>query len=369
VLEVEERQPQAAICSSNADCGPGQTCCDGGFLGTCQTLAPGESCALPDLTVSTEAAQQSLEISFETFPETSCAIEEGCVDAPGLRRLLRFTTQTGNIGGTDIVLGDPTSTPGFEFAACHNHFHFEAYASYELLDAAGAVAARGHKQAFCLLDLAPLGTPGAPPNPRFHCGFQGIQRGWSDIYDSGLDCQWVDITEVPEGDYTLRISINPERVIPESDFTNNVAEVPVHIGITDPLAACTNFAFGPVRECGWSVVEDLRGEICVPGQVINVGCGCTSGGTCSGDPMLRICEGTEACITPNAIGLVDDACGLCPETQFICPPSGVYSVLTGPFNSAEPALCEPNAVVAGPGPVPPPVPPLPPPGKADAGAF
>ena len=264
VLEVEEQSSQATTCSTDADCGSGQTCCIGGFLGSCQVLSVGQACPLPDLTVSLDTALASLSTRFETFSADSCALQEGCVDGPGVRRLLAFSTQTANIGGSDIILGDPTSTPGFEFASCHGHFHFEGYAQYQLLDAAGAVAATGHKQAFCLLDSEAVGIPGAPTTPRFHCGFQGIQRGWSDVYGSGLDCQWVDITDVAEGDYTLRISINPDRVIAEADFTNNSADIPVHIGNTpvfDPLASCSQVEFSPSRDCGWSFIEAQRESV------------------------------------------------------------------------------------------------------------
>ncbi|HKO93574.1 MAG TPA: lysyl oxidase family protein, partial [Polyangiaceae bacterium] len=142
VLEVEERAGVASICSSNADCAAGQTCCPGGFLGTCQALAPGAACVLPDLTVDAETARASMFFSFQDFPPGSCALEEGCVDGPGRRRLLSFATETANIGGSDIVLGNPETTPGFEFAACHGHYHFEGYAEYQLLDATGSVAAR-----------------------------------------------------------------------------------------------------------------------------------------------------------------------------------------------------------------------------------
>jgi hypothetical protein len=343
VLEVEERSAQAAVCSTDADCGSGQTCCLGGFLGTCQSLSPGQACALPDLTVSLDTALASLSTHFEAFAPESCALQEGCVDAPGVRRLLSFSTQTANIGGSDIVLGDPTTTPGFEFAACHGHFHFEGYADYQLLDATGAVAATGHKQAFCLLDSEPVGIAGAPTTPRFHCGFQGIQRGWSDVYGSGLDCQWVDITNVPEGDYTLRIRINPDRVIQEADYTNNIADVSVHIGappVIDPLASCEQPQAGPGRDCGWSFIDGLRGVSCQPGEFITVGCGCLTGGVCQGDTMLRVCDGGEDCTSFTAITSNDDFCGLCSAAQFTCPPSGSYSVLTGPFSSGQPFVCQ-----------------------------
>jgi hypothetical protein len=48
-----------------------------------------------------------------------------------------------------------------------------------------------------------------------------------------LPCQWIDITGVPPGDYTLRITLNqprPDTALPilnERDYSNNIAEVVV----------------------------------------------------------------------------------------------------------------------------------------------
>lgn len=344
VLEVEEEKPPVdKDCSTDADCAAGSVCCVTGFLGTCQTLAAGATCPLPDLTVSADVAQQSLLINQEFFPADSCAIEEGCVVDSGNRRLLRFSTMTPNVGDADLVLGDPTAVPGFDFAPCHNHFHFNGYARYELVDDLGAIIAVGHKQAFCLLDSVPVGLPGAPTSPRFHCGFQGLTRGWADIYDSGLDCQWVDITDVPDGDYLLRISINPDQVIKESNYDNNTVEVPVTIAPpapVDPLSACAKPDVGVLRECDWAFAAGHQGVSCVPGEIVQVGCGCSDPASCSGDPMLRVCDGTEACGSQTALGFVDDTCDLCPQLEFTCPAGGVYSVLTSSYASGNPFLCQ-----------------------------
>jgi hypothetical protein len=343
LLVEEEAAPVAKDCTTDSDCAGGSVCCVSGFIGTCQTLAPGAVCPLPDLTVSGDVAQQSLLINQEFFPADSCAIEEGCVVDSGNRRLLRFSTMTPNVGDADLVLGDPTTVPGFEFAPCHSHFHFNGYARYELVDDLGAIVAVGHKQAFCLLDSVPVGIPGAPTSPRFHCGFQGLTRGWADIYDSGLDCQWVDITDVPDGDYLLRISINPDRVIEESNYDNNTVEVPVTIaepGPVDPLSACAKRDVGPLRECDWAFAAGYQGATCVPGEPTTVGCGCIEPVNCSGDPMLRVCDGTEACGSQTSLAFVDDTCDLCPQLEFTCPAGGVYSVLTGSYSSGEPFVCK-----------------------------
>lgn len=346
-IEVEEAAPAvAAVCSDDSACGAGEVCCTAGFLGTCLALEPGAHCPLPDLTVSADDALASLRIERETFPADSCAIEEGCVAAAGERRLLRFSTTTPNVGELDLVLGDPALADGFEYAPCHGHYHFEGYARYELVDAAGAIVAEGHKQAFCLLDSEPVGLPGAAPSPRYHCGFQGLSRGWADTYGASLDCQWVDVTDVADGAYLLRISVNPERILPESDYDNNVVEVPVTVtdAPADPLASCSvPGSTLPFRECGWSFAGGVQGGACTPGQLWRVGCGCPDG-ACEGDPMLRVCEGGSACLSKQSLALAADNCGACPAVSFTCPESGTFSVLSA-ASDLQPYRCD---IVSGP---------------------
>jgi hypothetical protein len=75
------------------------------------------------------------------------------------------------------------------------------------------------------------------------CDFQGIRAGFVDTYDAHLAGQWIDVTDVPEGDYIFRVTINPNRIqqvtvvdqdgnqrtIPfETNFDNNVAEIQIH---------------------------------------------------------------------------------------------------------------------------------------------
>jgi hypothetical protein len=343
---VEESTTPIAYCDADSDCAAGQTCCLAGFLGTCRLLGAGESCPLPDLTVSDAAAISSLRISTENFAAASCALVEGCVDAPGERRLLRFSTQTPNLGTADMVLGDPTEVPGFEFSACHGHYHFEGYAAYELTDASGTVVATGHKQAFCLLDSNRVLST-ASTTPRFSCSFQGIQAGWADTYGSGLDCQWVDITDVPAGDYQLRIEINPEHTLPESDYSNNAVSIPVTIpGPPTPgdvLAACSGFVVGTTRDCGWQMIPGWQGVACTPGETVTAGCGgCTGSGSCTDDAILRVCPGGTACTNAAALASGDDGCATrCPTAMFVCPPSGQYTLLTGAFSAGEAASCTP----------------------------
>lgn len=185
-------------------------------------------CDLPDLVIDAQTLAQSIRFDEANFGANDCAMEEKCVEVPGHRRLLRFTLSVQNVGAMPIVIGDPTQAPEAEWSACHEHYHMAEFATYRLLDPAGNVAALGHKQAFCLMDSQPIGTHG-PTTPGFDCSFQGISPGWSDSYGSGLDCQWVDITDVPEGAYVLEVAVNGTERYPELSYENNTALVPVYI--------------------------------------------------------------------------------------------------------------------------------------------
>jgi hypothetical protein len=190
--------------------------------------------AEPDLVVDAVRLSQTWFLRWEYFPPDSCALVEGCIGAAGYRKLIRFTTQTANIGSTDLVLGSPEGNPLFEWSECHGHYHFGDYSSHVLLDAEGALVAPGFKTGFCLLDNDRyIDEPWVPLNPTYTCDFQGLTRGWYDIYYSVLDCQWIDVTGIPDGDYQLRLTVNPEGVLAESDYLNNGATV--WVSVFEPL--------------------------------------------------------------------------------------------------------------------------------------
>jgi hypothetical protein len=183
--------------------------------------------------------------------------------------VLRFTVSTPNIGDADAVVGDPlahvdpnhdgdfSDTDGlFEYAPCHNHFHYKHYATYELLPVleGGALGAPifARKRGFCMDDSEPF-LPGVNSKSWVYraCGTltthgnQGVHTGWSDVYLRTLPGQYFVLDDpaqpTPAGEYVIRVTVNPPylpdstdacpihdeqsfcRVLRESNYSDNVA--------------------------------------------------------------------------------------------------------------------------------------------------
>ncbi|WP_053232287.1 lysyl oxidase family protein [Sandaracinus amylolyticus] len=360
--------------------------CDGDYDARCNPACPDTHCCSPqagrfecverdeagncpaaDLWV--DEARIAPYFEYRYIGPSDCALVEGCVAEPGMRRLLRFDAWTPNTGDADLYLGVPTaSSPNFEYSSCHRHFHFETYAAYELLDAEDdCVVAEGHKQAFCLLDYYtyPCDENDSNPDPEvpdcrrlsgYSCVNQGIRRGAQDVYEADVDCQWVDVTGLPPGDYRLRVRINTDHLLRESDYGNNEVIVGVTIPedpgppATDIGAPCEESELGLDRTCGFARSYD--GE-CEPGSTVTLGCSAACGyGECSGDTILMVCEAAigASCTSAAAIATNDaSGCGVgacrggtdcCSSATFECPTTGSYTVWTGAFNTSRSATCE-----------------------------
>ncbi len=128
--------------------------------------------------------------------------------------------------------------------ANHNHWHFEDFARYDLLDEDLNHVARSRKQSFCLAntDAVDYTLPGADWQPEntdlaTACGNAGalsirevLSAGSGDTYMQYRAGQAFRIGDLPNGVYHIRVEGNPERNLTESDTTNNVADRRIRIG-------------------------------------------------------------------------------------------------------------------------------------------
>lgn len=345
----------ALVGACDGDPPPGGDDAGGGGMdaGTPDAGGGGDAGAgMPDLSVDPDRAAASARIVWEYFEADDCALVEGCVTASGWRRLLRFETFTPNHGTADFRMGPPEDHPElFEYSECHGHYHYNGYADYQLLDGSGALAGMGHKQAFCLMDSERvLNEAGVSRVPRYDCSNQGISRGWGDSYYAALDCQWIDVTDVAPGTYSLRIEINGARTIEELSYDDNVITIPITVpddATLDPTAACDRALDGP-RDCGWTSAGSFD---CTAGTRMRIGCGSECGlGSCSpgDDAILRVCPGDTPCTSRDALAYGDDGCGdtYCPLTEFTCPAGGRYTVLVAPYLEGDSHSCTPAAAPA-----------------------
>jgi lysyl oxidase len=117
------------------------------------------------------------------------------------------------------------------FHPAHNHWHLSDFSDFELLTPSGTLVAATNKVSFCLADNSPfdLGLPGAPATARYEfntCAAattEGISVGWRDTYSSNVPGQFIDIGGVPDGDYCVAVTADPDNLLRETSDSNNLA--------------------------------------------------------------------------------------------------------------------------------------------------
>lgn len=228
---------------------------------------------MADLIVDEKATANNWLVRVEDLPANFCSVEEGNI-TPGTRTLIRFTVTTPNVGDADVFVGNPIdhmdpngdgSTDDqdgmFEFASCHNHFHFQNYATYRLIDASGKVW-KAAKRGFCMLDTDPYNVHNGDGTWTYRScgtktipGYQGISAGWADTYMFFLGGQYFVLDGgdgqpvVPPGEYTIEVHVNPPYApdrrgncplakdpatgmchqFAEKSYANNVGRIPITI--------------------------------------------------------------------------------------------------------------------------------------------
>lgn len=209
----------------------------------------------PDLIVDQKLLGSQMFLTTEKISGDSCTVMEGCVTSPGKHLLLRFNGSTANIGQADLVIGNPPNCGKLlHYDACHQHYHFSQFVDYRIWTLNGydewvthrdltipantgineqlITTARSQgrlitkrKQGFCLADdLQYLPTAG-PPVYRNCETNEGLSIGWEVQYPPQIPCQFIQIDGLADGTYVLEMHVNPDLILPESDYTNNTGAV------------------------------------------------------------------------------------------------------------------------------------------------
>lgn len=331
------------LCRDDRDCPVTTRCCMSGLFGICSPLGPGE-CPAPDLTLALPPDFKP-RLEERLFLQSDCLLQK-CVSGPGPRRLLRFPVDLVNRGEGPMILALPDG-PGVRQVACDGSMFLNDFLRYELLDAAGVRQARGTGDVALACSIGDLAESTSP----FDCDILGIEAHSYRAFPSEADCQWVDVTTLPPGQYTLRVSVNADWRLTEENRQNNVVERSVTISAADPLAACNpddlpeEVGYGRSVECGWEMIPGQTAINCEPGARIQRVCT-----FCDGAYVPRVCPGVEACSAAASLPVfgmghipeactLEDACegvGECADFAFECPATGVYSLLGFPTSPAVP---------------------------------
>ncbi len=137
-------------------------------------------------------------------------------------------------------------TMGFDSKPGHDHWHFEQFAQYRLLNASKSLVVRSQKVGFCIAptDNVNLLIPHALWIPTY-TGFGGacgspsalwvqeeLPLGWGDTYEQYLPGQAFDVSNLPNGTYYVEVIANPEKVLHESNMKNDISLRKIILGGT-----------------------------------------------------------------------------------------------------------------------------------------
>ena len=116
----------------------------------------------------------------------------------------------------------------------HDHWHVRIGAAYALYTLPGLRRVRSlEKVGYCFFDQTPLdldvdGAQRVPAYPKSVCNGKstlaldmGLSTGWQDPYTWALPDQRLDVTGLPDGQYRLEATADPNRWFRETDETNN----------------------------------------------------------------------------------------------------------------------------------------------------
>jgi hypothetical protein len=203
------------------------------------------------------------------------------------------------------------------------------------------------------------------------CSYQGISAGWGDDYIGGLDCQWIDVTDVKVGTSSLTFAVNPDGFLCEGDPVRDASGQPVFeqfrkddghvvnrprcnfsagwqrdnsvsLPVTIPAQGsyitlpCQHGEFSPLRNCDFQLKRNQ--QRCTPGDQVSFA-------WITDEPqVVRICEGSAFLGTGTACSYRQALANAVVTSQaliaFSCPKArdaqergGLYAVYVAPLLS------------------------------------
>jgi hypothetical protein len=229
-------------------------------------------------------------------------------------------------------------------------------------------------------------------SPYWNCSYQGIAVGWSDNYNGGIPCQWIDVTPIPTSSSSVRseltvvvnqkdwlceglrhynASTNEPEFVSTGEYTltppystsgkliekfactngkdsldNNLDRIPAILptdgnGYLTSTCHENSQTFGQKRDCEFNLRSSF--DQCSPGKEIYLSCSIKND---TFPQVLRICESSIALKSGTACRYNDDFMLaniiLYPEVRtnvtFTCPgyrdsieTGGFYSTYAGPL--------------------------------------
>jgi hypothetical protein len=176
--------------------------------------------------------------------------------APGYRLSFGSTAMTAGSGGPLIVKGhrmginepmvadqvikntdgSETTRPSigqlvyeeYPGSLSHRHWHYKGFVRYQLRSVSDLSLVRpDNKAGFCLSDPALAPDFCGSLKPGALTVDEGLTAGVSDYYNPLLEGQYIDVANVPPGDYWLVHWVNASKEICESSYANNAAAVKI----------------------------------------------------------------------------------------------------------------------------------------------
>jgi hypothetical protein len=146
--------------------------------------------------------------------------------------------------GDEAVGRAPVGDMLYDVRRGHNHWHFEQFASFTLLDHTMANVVKSTKQSFCIVptDAVDLAVQGADWDP-WAIGFgtvcggpnaiwvrEMLEPGWGDTYYQKVAGQSFNITNVPNGWYYIEVRVNATGSLYQTTTENDVEHRLIHLG-------------------------------------------------------------------------------------------------------------------------------------------